>query len=114
MTTTGAAAGKRSVSTMARPNSGWTLATRKPAAEISATATSSTDPSAVMTLRWIVWNAPISSTDFAVPIFERKRTQHDDVECGEDNRRDADRDGHRQPADQRQSPAPDQQAEPEL
>jgi hypothetical protein len=29
-------------------------------------------------------------------------------------RRDADRDGHRQPADQRQPPVPDEQAEPEL
>ena len=50
-----------------RPISGGTLATRNPAAEISATAASSTDPSTVMTLRRIVWKAPTSSTDCRLP-----------------------------------------------
>ena len=51
--------------------------------------------------------------DNPVPLFERKRTPHDDVERGEHDRGDADRHGHRQPADQRQPPVPDEQAEPE-
>ena len=67
MTMTGAAPGARSASTMTRPMSGGTLATRNPAAEISATATSSTDPSAVITLRRIVWKAPTSSTNCRLP-----------------------------------------------
>ncbi len=51
--------------------------------------------------------------DDPVALFERKRTPHDDVERGEHDRRDADRHGHRQPADQRQPPVADEQAEPE-
>ena len=143
MTMTGAAPGARSASTMTRPMIAGTLAIRNPAAEISATDTSSTDPSAAITLRRIVWKAPTSSTDCRLPrqrstschgvsrrstglavpdldgddpvaLFERKRTPHDDVERGEHDRRDADRHGHRQPADQRQPPVADEQAEPEL
>jgi hypothetical protein len=53
MTTTGAAPGAASASAIGRPMSGGTLATRNPAAEISATAASSTDPSGVMMLRRI-------------------------------------------------------------
>jgi hypothetical protein len=66
MTTTGAAPGAASASAIGRPTSGATLATRKPAAEISATAASSTDPSDVMMLRRVVWNAPTSSTECRV------------------------------------------------
>ena len=51
--------------------------------------------------------------DDPVALFERKRTPHDDVERGEHDRRDADRHGHRQPADQRQPPVADEQAEAE-
>ena len=63
MTITGAAPGAASASAIGRPISGGTLATRNPAAEISAIAASSTDPSGVMMLRRIVWNAPTSPTD---------------------------------------------------
>jgi hypothetical protein len=48
-----------------------------------------------------------------VALVERKGGPHEDVERGEHDRRDADRHGHRQPADQRQPPVADEQAEPE-
>ena len=51
--------------------------------------------------------------DDPVALFERKRSPQEDVERGEHDRRDADRHGHRQPADQRQPPVADEQAEPE-
>jgi hypothetical protein len=51
--------------------------------------------------------------DHAVTLVERKPAPHDDVERGEHDRGDADRQGRRQPADQRQPPVPDEQAEPE-
>ena len=51
--------------------------------------------------------------DNPVTLVERKPSPHDDVERGEHDRRDADRHGHRQPADQRQPPVADEQAEPE-
>ena len=51
--------------------------------------------------------------DNPVPLVERQPTPHDDVERSEHDRGDGDRQGHRQPADQRQPPVPDEQAEPE-
>ena len=51
--------------------------------------------------------------DNPVTLVERKRTPHDHVERSEHDRGDADRQGHRQPADQRQPPVPDEQPEPE-
>ena len=75
MTTTGAASGAASASAIGRPMSGGTLATRNPAAEISATAASSTDPSGVMMLRRIVWNAPTSPTDCRLA-RQRSRSCH--------------------------------------
>ena len=75
MTTTGAAPGAASASAIGRPMSGGTLATRNPAAEISATAASSTDPSGVMMLRRIVWNAPTSPTDCRLA-RQRSRSCH--------------------------------------
>ena len=52
--------------------------------------------------------------DDPVTLVERKRTPHEDVERGEDDRGDAHRHRHRQPADQRQPPVAHEQAEPEL
>ena len=71
----GAAPGAASASAIGRPISGGTLATRNPAAEISATAASSTDPSAVMMLRRTVWNAPTSPTDCRLA-RQRSRSCH--------------------------------------
>jgi hypothetical protein len=51
--------------------------------------------------------------DDPVALVERKRTPHEDVERGEHDRGDGDGHGHRQPADQRQPPVADEQAEPE-
>ena len=51
--------------------------------------------------------------DNPVTFVERQRTPQDHVERGEHDRGDADRQGHRQPADQRQPPVPDEQAQPE-
>ena len=57
---------------------------------------------------------PYLDRDNPITLVKRKRTPHDDVERGEHDRGDADRQGHCQPADQRQPPIPDEESQSEF
>jgi hypothetical protein len=57
---------------------------------------------------------PHLDRDHPVTLVQRQPAPHEDVERGEHDRGDADRQGRREAAGQRQPPVPDEQPQPEL